>query len=204
MYLPKRFTNENVLESLELIRNHPLATLITCHSTGPFLSHLPLVLEIEDERMVLYGHLARANPHAKLLPNSESTMVFMGPQAYISPVWYAQNDVPTWNYMTVHVRGVAEMIEDEQGIVECLKKLTEVMEAPRNPRWEFWVPEDLQDGQLQKHIVGFKMEVTSLQAKFKLSQNRSKEDFDGVLQGLATQSDDMSKAILKYMKNLRT
>lgn len=203
MYVPKRFTNDNVLQSFELIRNNPLATVITCHPDGPFISHLPLVLEIEDDRMVLYGHLARANPHAALLSQSELTAVFMGPHTYITPDWYAVEDVPTWNYMTVHVRGKAQMISDFDGIIECLKKLTDHMEKDRSPRWEFSVPPDLQPGVLEKHIVGFRVEVEKEMTKFKLSQNRSDADFKGILEGLSAQSDDMSAAILKQMKALR-
>lgn len=203
MYIPKANLNDDPIETQDLIRKYPLATLITCHAQGPFISHLPLVLEIEEDRMVLYGHLARANPHADLLPRSKITAVFMGPHGYITPTWYAKEDVPTWNYMTVHAHGTVEMMEEDAGIVLCLKKLTDLMESNRSPAWKLSIPEDLQENPLSKHILGFKIQIEKIEAKFKLSQNRSDADFHGVLAGLSRQQDDLSRTLAQHMKNAR-
>lgn len=200
MYVPTRFDNKDVAQSLDLIRQYPFATVITLQGGMPFISHLPLVLEQEGEEIYLIGHLARANPHARFIHQSECTVIFHGPHSYITPVWYHENDVPTWNYAVVHAKGPCELIEDTAGITECIEKLTTHMESNRSPRWDFWVPEDLQGDDLAKHIAGFKIRVTQMQSKFKLSQNRSAEDREGVMKGLQEQGDDMSLAIHELMK----
>jgi transcriptional regulator len=97
-----------------------------------------------------------------------------------------QNSVPTWNYAVVHVRGVVTLIEDRAGIVRCLEALTATVEKGPEP-WPFWIPEDLRDT-LESAIVGFRLTVDSLQSKFKLSQNRSAADPDGVLRGLGAEA----------------
>ncbi|MBS1968822.1 MAG: FMN-binding negative transcriptional regulator [Bdellovibrionales bacterium] len=200
MYVPTRFSNKDAGQSLDLIRQYPFATVFTVQGGMPFVSHLPLVLETHGDEMFLLGHLARANPHAKTIGQSDAYVIFHGPHQYITPVWYKENDVPTWNYAVVHITGSCELIEDTKNITECIEKLTNHMESGRSPRWDFWVPEDLQDEALSKHIAGFKIRVKSLQGKFKLSQNRSPEDRDGVMQGLQDQGDEMSLAILEMMK----
>lgn len=161
---------------------YPLATLITTGENGPFISHLPLIVEDEKDGLWLYGHLARANPHVRSLDRAEVYAIFHGPNAYVTPLWYAENDVPTWNYAVVHVQGECEMIPDRQGIEVCLRKLSAHMERGER-KWEFWVPEDLA-GNLEKRISAFKIKVESLQAKFKLGQQRSAEDRKGVEAGL--------------------
>jgi transcriptional regulator len=100
MYLPPKFKNENQTEIIEIIEKYPLATII---SPGPFISHLPLVIDPSSRDMILLGHLARANPHWKVLKDSQVTAVFHGPNTYITPKWYVVNNVPTWNYAVVHI-----------------------------------------------------------------------------------------------------
>ena len=102
MYLPKRFKNGDLQKSISIIEKYPLETVISVTEAGPFVSHLPLVAENQESQLTLYGHLARANPHWKLLDRRDVYVVFNGPNAYITPTWYAENDVPTWNYAVVH------------------------------------------------------------------------------------------------------
>jgi transcriptional regulator len=199
VYLPKRFENTDLERSLALMRAAPLATVISVQSTGaPFVSHLPLVVEREGDALICIGHLARANAHWKLLNGGEATAIFHGPNAYITPNWYAENDVPTWNYAVVHARGPVELIEDRPGIVECLEKLTAFVEAGPDA-WKFWIPDDLVDV-LEKSIVGFRMRVESLESKLKLSQNRSGTDRARVIAELDARSDPGSRAIAALMK----
>lgn len=205
MYLPKRFNNDDIEKSLQLIRNFPLATLISVGTNQtPYISHLPLVIESDANRnsFTLFGHLARANPHLQLLNQQKVYAIFHGPQAYITPRWYAENDVPTWNYAVVHAQGPCQLIEDVPGILNCLKKLTQQIEGQKPSGWEFWLPEDLQPGTLEKHIAGFQIQVETLQAKFKMSQNRSEADRQGVIQGLSQLEDDRSKEVLELMQAL--
>jgi transcriptional regulator len=199
LYLPKRFENADLDRSLAVMRGAPLATLVSVDANHcPFVSHLPLVVEQRGESLVCIGHLARANPHSTLLAGQLATAIFHGPNAYITPNWYVENDVPTWNYAVVHARGHVSLIEDRRGIVECLEKLTAMVE--RGPdAWKFWIPDDLVDV-LEQSIVGFTMPVEVLQAKFKLSQNRPEADRSRVIEGLATRADAGSLGIRALMK----
>jgi transcriptional regulator len=202
VYLPRSFENTDLAQSLALMRAHPLATVISVDSIdghgSPFVSHLPLIVEREGDGLVCIGHLARANPHWKLLGGRRATAIFHGPNAYITPSWYAQNSVPTWNYAVVHVCGVVTLIEDRAGIVRCLEALTATVEQGPEA-WQFWIPENLRDT-LESAIVGFRLTVDSLQSKFKLSQNRSAADRDSVLRGLAGRTDAASHAVRALME----
>ncbi|MFL5812566.1 MAG: FMN-binding negative transcriptional regulator [Bdellovibrionia bacterium] len=201
MYLPKRFENSDWVQSLALMQKYPLATVISQTEQGPFVSHLPLVVEVTEDVITLFGHLARANPHSKYLGKQPVYVIFNGPQAYITPKWYAENDVPTWNYAVVHVKGSCTLIEDPAGIQKCLKVLSDFAEKDNADPWEFWIPEDLAaPGVLEKAIVGFSIQVESIQSKFKLSQNRSEADRAGVIRGLESRKDDASQAISALMK----
>lgn len=199
VYLPRHFENTDVAQSLALMRANPLATVISVdHDGSPFVSHLPLIVEHEGDGIVCIGHLARANPHWRLLDGRHATAIFHGPNAYITPSWYVQNSVPTWNYAVVHVQGVVTLIEDRAGIVRCLEALTAAVEQGPEA-WPFWIPENLRDT-LESAIVGFRMSVDTLQSKFKLSQNRSPADRDAVRRGLAGRSDEASHNVRALME----
>ncbi len=178
---------------------NPFATLITATNNLPFVSHLPLTPKKVGDKIELIGHLARANPHWKSFANAQATAIFHGPHTYITPKWYAENDVPTWNYSTVHVGGRIELIESYDGIVECLKELTAHVERHWPSGWEFFISDDLTGEILPKSIVGFKIEVDMLNFKKKFSQNRTPADRAGVLLGLENRSDAGSRAVLTEM-----
>jgi transcriptional regulator len=198
MYIPTRFANKNSQKSIELIHSNPFATLISNTDDAPFVSHLPLVLEMEGEKLFLIGHLAKANPHSQLLKRSQVYVIFHGPHTYITPQWYEENDVPTWNYAVVHIRGTCELIEDRNGIIQCLETLTKAVE-PKDG-WQFWLPEDLSEP--EKFIAGFKIEVNDLQTKLKLSQNRSEQDRKNVIEKLKQREDDNSREVARWMESL--
>jgi predicted FMN-binding regulatory protein PaiB/8-oxo-dGTP pyrophosphatase MutT (NUDIX family) len=173
-----------------LVADHPFATVVSTVSTGeegPTISHLPLIAELEGDSIVLYGHLAKANQHANILHDREVFVIFHGPHSYVSPKWYTKNNVPTWNYAVVHMKGTATTIDGFQETVGCLKKLSNKMELPDPHGWQFWMPDDLASAaELSSAIVAFKIKVSSVEAKFKLSQNRSLDDRVGVIRGLAS------------------
>jgi transcriptional regulator len=173
---------------------HPFATLIT----GEEISHVPLLLEKRNEEWNLIGHLARANPHWKALESRESVAIFHGPNSYITPTWYDSSDVPTWNYVVVHFRGAARLLDDEGETLRALKALTAKMEPADG--WKFEIPEDLAgQGALMRAIIGFELRVHTRVGKFKLSQSRSSTDFSGVMRGLATRKDEGSHGIRYWM-----
>lgn len=194
MYNPARFTGTEE-QIKEIVTQFPFATLIT----GAEVSHVPLVLENRAGEWFLVGHLARANAHWKALESADSLAIFHGPDSYISPLWYEEHDVPTWNYVVAHLKGRARLLENEPDTISALKMLS----AKMNDGWQFAIPEDLaQPGALMKSIIGFEIPVSNKSAKLKLSQNRSSSDFQGVLRGLATRKDEKSGAILRWMQRL--
>lgn len=200
MYLPKRFQIDSPRDAIELMQKYPLATLISADSQEPFVSHIPLVAQKDGDNITLIGHLARGNPHWKLLANNSVYAIFHGPNAYISPKWYAENDVPTWNYAVVHAQGTCSLIEDLDGILSCVKKLSAFAESKLQDPWEFWIPKDLAaDGVIEKSIVGFLIKVTSIKTKFKLNQSRSEADLHGVVEGLKSHGTDVDKEVADLM-----
>ncbi|MBL7671442.1 MAG: FMN-binding negative transcriptional regulator [Bdellovibrionaceae bacterium] len=201
IYLPKRFQNENTGNSLKLIEEYPLATLISIQDSSPFFSHIPLVVESNSDQLVLIGHIAKGNPHWRLMNEKPINVIFNGPNEYISPKWYIENDAPTWNYAVVHIEGHCSLIESLDGILDCLKKLSNASEGKSIDPWEFWIPEDLAaPGLIEKSIVGFKIEVQSLKAKFKLNQSRSEADLNGVIKGLEAKGTDSGRKVAALMK----
>lgn len=192
MYLPARFQATDA-DIEEIVRAHPFATLIT----GGEVSHVPLVLEKRGEAWTLVGHLARANAHWKKLDGGETLAIFHGPNAYVTPLWYAEHDVPTWNYVVAHLSGRARLLESEEGTVRALRALS----ARVDPAWSFAIPDDLAEpGALLKAIVGFEIDVTARHGKLKLSQNRSSSDAEGVMRGLGARQDEQSRGVLGWMR----
>lgn len=202
IYNPTKFKIKESVEHFDFIESNPFATVISATSDGPFISHLPVTPVLSDQQITIVGHLARANPHWKLLSSEPTTIVFHGAHSYISGSWYVEHDVPTWNYSILHAKGTIELIHDENGLIDCLKVLTNHAEKLWPSGWKFFIPEDLSGDILTKSIVGFKMKVTSIEFKKKLSQNRSVEDRKGVLKGLSLRSDEQSLKVLHDMKKL--
>lgn len=201
IYLPKRFQNENIDHSLKLIEEYPLATLVSIQDSSPFFSHIPLVVESNLDQIFLIGHIAKGNPHWKLMNDQPIHVIFNGPNEYISPKWYVENDVPNWNYAVVHIQGHCSLIENLDGILDCLKKLSKASEAKLDDPWEFWIPKDLAGpGVIERSIVGFKIEVKSLKAKFKLNQSRSEGDLHGVIKELEAKDTDNGRKVASMMK----
>jgi transcriptional regulator len=176
----------------EVVAQFPLATLIA----GETISHLPLMLEERGGHSFLVGHLARANPQSKILDGANCTLIFHGPNSYISPVWYQECDVPTWNYVVVHARGRAKALPEE-ATVEALRKFSDQMEGKDG--WEFRIPEDLTNS-LHRAILGFEIQVEQVEIKRKLSQNRSDADRKGVKEGLRLKGDARSQEVADWME----
>ena len=202
MYNPQRFKTEDVSEAFEFMDRYPLATLMSVSENKPFISHVPLTPRWQGNHIELIGHLARANHHWKYLSSSDATAIFHGPHTYITPQWYKENDVPTWNYSVVHTTGAITLIEDYDGVVSCLKELTTHVEKHWPSDWEFFIPDDLTGASLTKSVIGFKIMVNSIDFKKKLSQNRSAADRAGILAGLQSRKDDGSQQVLADMRRL--
>lgn len=190
MYIPAQFKIEDLQELEGVLAAAPLASFVTLGSQGLISTPLPLLLDIsEGDYGVLYGHIAKANPQWRDSKACEALAIFLGPDAYISPAWYAtkrETDkvVPTWNYVAVHAYGVPEFIEDKARLLDIVTKLTSQHEAGQNAPWAV---SDAPDGFIQRQlgaIVGIRMPISRLEGKRKMSQNRTADDRAGVAEGL--------------------
>lgn len=192
MYIPRSFQVEDPEVLAAFIRAHSFATLISAGEEAPFATHLPLLLE----EGVLRGHLARANPHWRLFDGQrQSLAIFHGPHAYVSPTWYTTSPaVPTWNYAAVHVYGAPRPIEEEARLSALVDRLAAVYEAKQPQPWPGVLPPEYRAKMLQG-IVGFEMEIGRIEGKFKLGQNRSRQDQLGVLARLESSADPQAQAL---------
>ena len=188
MYLPAHFAETDADTLHALMRAHPLATLIR---GGAELSAdvLPIEVERVDDTWRMTAHVARANPLWREADGQPVLLVFQGPQAYVSPSWYASKAehgkvVPTWNYTMVQAHGTLRAIDDPAWVRAFVTRLTEAHEHGRDLPWHVSDAPDDFIAATQRAIVGIEIEVTRVEGKFKLSQNRSAEDRTGVVLGL--------------------
>ena len=173
MYLPPQFTAKERSQAIDLMRAHPLASLISVDDAGlPFVSHIPLHLEERGDQLVLLGHCAKANPHWKYLSaRPQAVVTFMGPQAYMSPQVYPDLvRVPTWNYLAVHGTVQANLIGNAQAKDQLLKKLIGDHDPAYAAQWRALDPEYQQ--KMLSGIVAFELQVLDFQCKLKLNQHR--------------------------------
>ncbi|MDP6589752.1 MAG: FMN-binding negative transcriptional regulator [Alphaproteobacteria bacterium] len=200
MYQPPAFREQRAETLHALMRGHPLATLVISGAAGIEANHMPLLLHEEDSGTArLSGHMAKANPLARaLLETAGGTLpalaIFHGPEHYISPGWYPSKAaegkaVPTWNFAVVHAHGVLRAMADEASLRAHLDALSAAHEAGRTPPWSpADAPADFIAAQI-KGITGFDIEISRLEGKFKLGQNRSAEDRAGIVRGLEGEDD---------------
>lgn len=193
MYLPSAFRQDDLAELHAQIQASPFALLTSAGAAGVQASHLPLLLAPDEgEFGTLYGHFARANPHWRdLQDDAEALAVFSGPDAYISPGWYPAKAehgkvVPTWNYIAVHARGPVELIEEPERLLQIVSRLSDQHESGRERPWAVSdAPREYLDSMLRA-IVGFALPIRRLEGTWKLGQNRSAADQQGVRDGLAS------------------
>jgi transcriptional regulator len=198
MYIPKHFkiSDENVI--FNLIEENSFATLISQHNGEPYASHLPFLLN-KDER-ALYGHFARANGQWKDIQNQQVLVIFQGPHSYISPSWYETKDaVPTWNYVAAHIYGEMEIVENEAEVFDSLRQMVKKYENPNSSFRLDDVDSSYVEG-LSKGIVGFKISITRMEGKAKLSQNHPVERQKLVIQQLEKTSFENNIKIADLMK----
>lgn len=206
MYVPRAFAVDDIQILHQQMQASPLPVLVTHTNQGLLASHVPLLLDPDEGPYgTLYGHLARANPHGKALAQGTETLViFAGEQAYISPSFYPSKAehgkaVPTWNYLAVHAYGTAEVFEDAERLLALVSRLSSKHEAGRPAPWAVSdAPGDYIDSML-KAIVGFRLPITRLEGKRKLSQNRDAADQAGVRQGLLANSNPQDHALAHLM-----
>jgi transcriptional regulator len=208
MYIPAHFAIDDDAVQ-QLLARHGAADLITQTADGLVATMLPFVYEPSvGEHGALYGHVARNNDQWRLPAQGESLAILRGPDAYISPSWYASKAehgrvVPTWNYVTAHVYGRLVVHDDPVWVEDVVRRLTAKHEAARlaspgqAPAWSVDdAPRKFIEGQLRA-IVGLELQITRIEAKAKLSQNRPATDIAGVVAGLAARGEDRNAAAVE-------
>jgi transcriptional regulator len=195
MYIPEANRVEDPKVINAFIQAHSFATLVTTGDDGIVASHLPVLFD--EEENVLRSHMARANPQWKQF-GDEVLCIFHGPHAYISPSWYEQqHTVPTWNYAVVHVYGKPSLVDEAELKQIVLDTTSEFESAMPNP-WKMPLSDEEIAGML-KAIVGFRIEIGRVEAKFKLGQNRSAEDRARMLRNLMAAPDEKSNALGRFI-----
>ena len=198
MYLPKHFEQHDPTALQGLMREHPLAMVVTTGADGVTADHVPL--EYDTASGTLRGHVARANPLWRHADGQPVLAVFRGAEAYITPSWYPSKAehhkvVPTWNYAVVHAHGTLRALDDAPWLRDLVGRLTDHHEAPRAQPWAVGDAPDDYVQQMLRAIVGIEIPVTRLVGKWKISQNRNEADRLGVADGLAERSAAMAKLV---------
>ena len=199
MYVPTAFAETDPARLHEFIRRYSFAVLTSHGESGLIASHLPLLFDAEGgPHGQLLGHMARASPQWRD-PRGEVMAIFAGPHAYVSPSWYEEEGtVPTWNYVAVHAYGTFHVVEERGGLLDILRRSVVTYESPRPEPWTFDESAPHVETML-KAIVGFRIEITRLEGKWKLSQNHSEERRRKVFRAMEARPDDDSRAIARLM-----
>ena len=200
MYIPEFNRVRDQAETVSFVQANPFAILVSGSDSGPFATHIPILARHADNRMVLHGHMAKANPHCGLLESGqESLAIFQGPHAYISPSLYeSRESVPTWNYAAVHVYGHTRAVTEPERLMEEVREIIEAFDPSYFAQWSS-LSDKFRYGML-KQIVGFEMVATRIDAKFKVSQNRSKADQAAVIASLGESTDSAVSGVAKLMQ----
>jgi transcriptional regulator len=199
MYLPKHFEVTDRAVLFDLMQKFSFATLVSIHEGVPFATHIPFTMKPEHNQLA--SHIARANPQwTSFHQNSEVLVIFQGDHSFISPAWYDKHpSVPTWNYMTVHAYGKLRIVEDSKAV----KKLLHDLVLQYEKEWDMLqLPENYMQG-MMKGIVAFEIELTKLEGKFKLSQNRSGVDQENVIEALSQSTNEVDQAVAEAMQKTK-
>ena len=177
MYIPKHFHITDRDEIFSFIEHNAFGQIISNVQGRLFSTHIPFL--VSDDKQKLFGHFARQNPQSKNINGQEVMITLEGPHGYISPSWYLNPGVPTWNYQAVHIYGICKILPELTAVKTIVDTLSNKYEEAFETYWE----PDYNAGML-KHIVGFEIEITQIQCKYKLSQNRSEQDLNSVIKQL--------------------
>jgi transcriptional regulator len=200
MYIPASFSESDRSRLFDFIERYNFGLLVSQMDAESAAVHLPLLLDRQEGPLgTLSGHMARANPQWRAV-SRDVLVVFSGPHVYISPGWYeADNVVPTWNYIAVHVYGTMQVLDDEAQtlriLLDSVRFHERTMTAPWNPP-----EEDAYVRKLAKSVAAFRIEIRRIEGKWKLSQNQPRPRRERVIAALAQRRDDNSRAIAGFME----
>lgn len=219
MYIPRTNAEDRPEVLAAFIHAHPLATLVSAGPAGElWATHLPVLYDpARGPHGTIEGHVARANAHHRLVRAADarvpedardSLVMFTGPDAYITPSWYPGKavhgrEVPTWNYIAVHAYGPLRLRDDAEWLLAHVTRLSDRSEAGRADPWSVSDAPPDYIARLLEAIVGFELEVTRLEARWKMSQNRSPEDIDGVVAGLGASDRPEDRVVAAIVEERR-
>jgi transcriptional regulator len=202
MYIPHFFAETDEESLLAFMREFNFATLVTSENDLPEATHLPFIIEKRAEKIILSAHMAKANLHWKHFADKEILVIFQEPHAYVSPLLYAEKlNVPTWNYVAIHAYGKAKIFETaEENLVLLEKMIAEFDLEFFQTNWRE-IPDEYKLSRA-KAIVAFEIEVTDLQGKKKLNQNKGEEDGKRVIEAFESGSNKNEQQIARFMKEI--
>jgi transcriptional regulator len=203
MYIPEYFKYKNLSDVRDFITAYGFAILISQVDGKPWATHIPLMLDKNDNgKDILTGHISKANKQWKEFDNKEVMAIFTGPHTYISSSWYDHENVPTWNYIAVHVYGKILTIEGDLLKKQLIKLVDKYESGSDNPVSVNKMSEGFVE-KMMSGIVGFEIEITEIQAAIKLSQNRDVKNYESIINKLEQKEDMNSLEIARLMKNHR-
>lgn len=199
MYLPQLYRMDDRNEVLAFMKAYSFAAVITAKDNLPTVTHIPVVVTEENGALVLTGHFSKANTQWQEMENEKVLVVFSEPHAYISPSHYdTELSVPTWNYIAVHAYGKGEIVTDNEAVAQALKEMINTYEKAYETQWN-GLPETFKT-KMMNGIVCFKITVTSLQAKKKLSQNKNEHERERIILALEHGRNEPERTMALYMK----
>lgn len=202
MYIPKHNLETDKKEILDFIKRFNFGTIVTLKDNFPNATHLPFLIEERGESIFLVSHFAKANKQWQEL-NENTLVIFIEPHAYISPKFYEKTqNVPTWNYISVHCYGHGKILESDSEKLDVLEKSINFFDDSYKAQWD-GLDEKYKMG-LLKGIVAFEIEIDNVQAKKKLSQNKTENERNNIISSFENSEDANEKIIAEYMKKVNT
>ena len=199
MYIPNLNLITDKTEIVDFMQRFSFATIITASDNYPIATHLPFIVTLRDDNIILTSHFAKANDQWKDIQNNKALVIFSEPHAYISPKHYDKElNVPTWNYIAVHAYGQATLITEQNKVLNILENTIKYYDNSYRQQWDK-LPGDYKSGMI-KGIVAFEIVVTDIQGKKKLSQNKTVNEQARIINTLSGSKDSNERTIADYMK----
>ncbi len=199
MYVPKHFLTTDGEEIVSFMKQYSFGTIISTKDNFPSATHLPFLISVKEDKIILASHFAKANTQWENIAENQSLVIFSEPHAYISPQHYdKESNVPTWNYFSVHAYGQGQIIADPVQTFAVLEATINAYEPAYKKRWD-GLPEEYKSKMI-KGNVAFEIVITDLQAKKKLSQNRNDAEKERIIESLSSSSNQNERDIAKFMK----
>ena len=201
MYIPSIFKLDDEKEKIAFMKKYSFATIITNKNNIPIATQLPFIITKRSEKLILSGHFSAVNEQIKYIENNTSLVIFSEPHAYISPVHYNKKEsVPTWDYIAIHAYGNVKILHTEEEKNTAIEEMIHFYEKDYHQQWKAF-PETFKRKML-KGIVAFEMEVTELQGQQKLSQNKTKEELDRIVEHLSKSEISVENDLANYIQKV--